>query len=178
MADNFGVKNFTNIDNEDFEGMFEGKKAFIKKGKTVAFPVDTAKHLAGQLATKILIKKDVNWNKDPRRAGLIAEILGEELLEDTNQKGIIKPLKPIKNFEPGEEPSEEEAVEEPEEGPKEEGEFEELEDKETPEEKSEDEGPKPDYSGKSFDQLKKIAKKQGIEVKGLNSKDKLIKALK
>jgi len=97
-----GVKNFTNIDSSDFVGMYDGDKAFIKKGKTVAFPANIARHLAGQLATKILMAMGVDWNKDGRRPAIIAEILGEEI-EEVKEAGVITPLKPVKTFEPGEE---------------------------------------------------------------------------
>ena len=101
-----GVKNFTNIDSSDFVGMYDGDKAFIKKGKTVAFPANIARHLAGQLATKILMAMGVDWNKDGRRPAIIAEILGEEI-EEVKEAGVITPLKPVKTFEPGEEVVEE-----------------------------------------------------------------------
>jgi len=106
-----GVKNFTNIDSSDFEGMYDGDKAFVKKGKTVAFPAGIARHLAGQLATKMLMAMGVDWNKDGRRAGIIAEILGEEN-EVEKEHGVITPLKPVKTFEPGEEEVEETEKEE------------------------------------------------------------------
>jgi len=128
-----GVKNFTNIDSSDFVGMYDGDKAFVKKGKTVAFPAEIAKHLAGQLATKILMAMGVDWNNDPRRPDIIAEILGEEKVE-VEKGGIIKPLKLVKTFEPGEEPTEEEITEKgkvPDEEPKEE-EFEDLKEKKAP----------------------------------------------
>lgn len=75
-----GVKNFTNIDIEDFEGMYGGEKRLIKKGRTVPLPETLANHFASQLATKILIRKGKDYLGDPERPELIKQIVGEIVL--------------------------------------------------------------------------------------------------
>ena len=75
--DNLTVKNFTNIDEEDFEGMYMAQAISLRRGQTKAFPEECARHLAGQLATKILIRKQKDYLLDPERETLLNEMLGE-----------------------------------------------------------------------------------------------------
>jgi len=71
------ILNFTNIDSEDFTGMYTGEKILIKRGETKPFTEVIAKHLAGELATKILIREEKNYLTDRKREILIKEMLGE-----------------------------------------------------------------------------------------------------
>ena len=83
--DNFTVLNFTNIDEEDFEGMYGGKTELIRRGQTKAFPAKIAKHFAEQLVYKILVKKGKEPYIDPERQELIDEILGKpKAVEETS----------------------------------------------------------------------------------------------
>ena len=72
------IKNFTNIDKEEFVGMYTGEEVVFGVGESKQLTVDIAKHFAGQLATKMLIKKYPlkNYLLHSERAGLIAKILG------------------------------------------------------------------------------------------------------
>ena len=74
---NLSVKNFTNIDEEDFEGMYGGQPISLRRGQTKAFTERIAKHLAGQLVHKILTRKGKDYLLDPEREGLITQMLGE-----------------------------------------------------------------------------------------------------
>ena len=68
--------NFTNIDGGDFTGMIHGEEKLIPAGKTVPFPQKIAKHFAGQLATKILIREKKTYTEEALRKPLIDQILG------------------------------------------------------------------------------------------------------
>ena len=72
-----GVKNFTNIDEEDFEGMYGGEPIVLRRGQTKAFTERIAKHLAGQLVCKILTRQKKNYLLDPGRDELMDRMLGE-----------------------------------------------------------------------------------------------------
>lgn len=50
------LKTFTNIDSEDFEGMYGGSPIIVKAGESKPFTETIAKHLAGQLAYKIAVR--------------------------------------------------------------------------------------------------------------------------
>jgi len=71
------IKNFTNIDEEDFEGMYGGEVIPLRRGETKAFTGRIAKHLAGQLAYKILLRQKKEPHTDSSRPGLIDKMLGE-----------------------------------------------------------------------------------------------------
>ena len=51
------IKSFTNTDAEDFNGMFHGENYTVLAGESKMFTEKLAKHLAGQLAYKILVRK-------------------------------------------------------------------------------------------------------------------------
>ena len=73
-----GVKNFCNIDNEDFIGMYGGEVIPVKKGKVKPLTETIADHIAGQFASKILMRKEgVNYLDSPERTELLKKILGE-----------------------------------------------------------------------------------------------------
>jgi len=72
-----GVKNFTNIDEEDFEGMYGGEPIILRRGQTKAFTETVAKHLAGQLAEKILVRQKKDSYADPGKGELINKMLGD-----------------------------------------------------------------------------------------------------
>ncbi len=85
--DNFTILNFTNIDEEDFEGMYTGKAIIIRRGQTKAFPEKIAKHLADQLIYKILVRKGKDPYLDVERELLVKEMLGDE--SESTEKPII-----------------------------------------------------------------------------------------
>jgi len=50
------IINFTNTTNEDFVGMYHGEEFPVKAGETKTLTENVAKHIAGQLATYVLIR--------------------------------------------------------------------------------------------------------------------------
>jgi len=70
------VINFTNIDNEDFEGMWGGKITVIKTGETKPFPRFLAYHYCDHLIDKILHRQEVDAGDKSRRDELEQKILG------------------------------------------------------------------------------------------------------
>ena len=85
--DNFTVKNFTNIDEEDFEGMYGGKTQIIRRGQTKQFSEKIANHFAGQLIYKILVRKGKDPYIDPEKESLLEEIIGKT--ESVEESAII-----------------------------------------------------------------------------------------
>ena len=92
-----GVRVFTNIDSEEFTGMYHGKEYTIKTGKDKAFPEKLAKHLASQLAYKMLMKKDpetlLGDDKQKELAKTIVSDLVMEEPEEEKEETIEKPEK-------------------------------------------------------------------------------------
>ena len=80
-TEDLSVRNFTNIDSEDFEGMWGGVAYPVKAGKTTQFPGFMVDHFAGQLAKKILLRQGGNFMDDVKTPRLIAEIKGEVEVE-------------------------------------------------------------------------------------------------
>lgn len=77
------ILNFTNIDNEDFVGQYHGEFIPVKAGETKTFTENVVRHIAGQLATKILIRKRArNYLTDRSREGLIKEMMGEVVIQE------------------------------------------------------------------------------------------------
>ena len=70
------VINFTNIDSEDFEGMFGGNPTTIKAGETRQFPRFLAQHFTKHLIDKILLRDGKDHGSDLARNPLEAKILG------------------------------------------------------------------------------------------------------
>ena len=71
------VKNFTNTDEEDFEGMYGGEVILLRRGQTKAYTERKAKHLARQLVYKILLRQKKEPYLDTSRQGLLDRMLGE-----------------------------------------------------------------------------------------------------
>jgi hypothetical protein len=58
------ILKFTNIDSEDYLGMYNGKNILVKKGESKALPSKVAKLLAWHLAYKILLRSG-KGSKEP-----------------------------------------------------------------------------------------------------------------
>lgn len=80
MEKDLSVINFTNIDSEDFEGMYGGKTTIFKAGATVAFPAFLATHFANHLADKILLKQQKDFGTQETRKPLLDKILGQVIV--------------------------------------------------------------------------------------------------
>ena len=95
------ILNFTNIDDEDFVGMYHGEEIFIKEGETKVLTERTANHIAGQLATKMLIRNKTvrNYLTDAKREPLIKSMIGGEAVpsevEPSGKKEGSAPVKPV-----------------------------------------------------------------------------------
>ena len=77
MSNELDVINFTNIDSEDYVGMWGGKGETIKAGETRPFPRFLAEHFAKHLVTKIMLKSGGDWANDSAdRKPMEAKILG------------------------------------------------------------------------------------------------------
>ena len=74
------IKVFKNIDGEDFVGMHHGVSFPVKAGESVPFPTKIALHLAGQLAYKILQRKNDAKERAEIESG--AKKIGEYPIED------------------------------------------------------------------------------------------------
>lgn len=74
--DKLDVINFTNVDNQDYEGMFGGEVTIIKAGETKPFPRFLAYHYAKHLIDKILLAGSGDFGDELRRKALEDKILG------------------------------------------------------------------------------------------------------
>ena len=72
------IVNLTNVDNEDFVGMYHGEEVSVKEGETRQLTERIANHLAGQLATKMLIRDKTvrNYLTHSKREPLIESMIG------------------------------------------------------------------------------------------------------
>jgi len=70
------VVNFTNIDREDFDGMWGGEITIIKAGETKQFPKFLADHYCKHLVNKILIRQGTDWSSGIARQPLEEKIMG------------------------------------------------------------------------------------------------------
>lgn len=107
MDENLSIINVTNIDSEDFEGMYGGEKYLIKSGETKPYPRFLATHLADQLKDKILIREGKDWSSEAFSKPLMDRILGQvevPVVEQTITAPVAEPEFP-------EAPKEEVAVE-------------------------------------------------------------------
>jgi len=78
----YDVRNFTNIDEEDFIGKWGGEEYLIKKGETRSFPEFLVKHFAKHLVNKILLRKGVkNYLEPSLRQPLEDKILGDVIIK-------------------------------------------------------------------------------------------------
>ena len=75
------VVNFTNIDNDDYEGMWGGEITVIKAGQTKQFPKFLAEHYCKHLVNKMLIKGGQDWSNEIARKPLEERILGVVAVE-------------------------------------------------------------------------------------------------
>ena len=101
------IVNLTNIDTEDFEGMWGGETKVIRAGETLPFPSFLAHHYAKHLAIKIIRRVEGNWsNESPLLQETIEKILGQVFIPSATA-----PIEPEK-------PTEPEFVESPKEEPK------------------------------------------------------------
>jgi hypothetical protein len=98
------VVNFTNIDSQDYEGMWDGATTIIKAGETKQFPKFLAEHYCKHLINKILIRNGQDWSNIILREPLLKKILGEIAIpvESVEIKEETKPTPPIEQTEPGE----------------------------------------------------------------------------
>lgn len=81
-----GIRVFTNIDDETFVGMMHGKEYSVGAGKDLPLPEKIAKHLAGQLAYKMLMKKDAELLLGPENQGKLAETIVSELVMEGDEE--------------------------------------------------------------------------------------------
>ena len=77
------VINFTNIDSEDFEGMWGGETTVIKAGETRPFPRFLAYHYCDHLVDKILHRQGVDAGDKNKREELEQKILGTMSIAET-----------------------------------------------------------------------------------------------
>jgi len=84
------VINFTNIDGEDFEGMWGGEITVIKSGETKPFPKFLAEHFCKHLVNKMLIKSGKDWSAIDLREPLEARILGQVSVSVDERPEFIK----------------------------------------------------------------------------------------
>jgi hypothetical protein len=75
--DELSVVNFTNIDNQPFDGMWGGVITVINAGETRQFPKFLAEHYCKHLVNKILIKGGQDWSNQISREPLEKRILGQ-----------------------------------------------------------------------------------------------------
>lgn len=76
MTDELSVVNFTNIDNQDYDGMWGGEITVIKSGQTKQFPKFLAEHYCKHLTNKMLIKGGQDWSNEILRKPLEERIMG------------------------------------------------------------------------------------------------------
>lgn len=79
--ENYTVVNFTNIDSEDYVGMWAGKEEVIKSGETKPYPKFLADHLALHLAKKILLRNGDDFGDEGLLKSLKDKILGNVEVE-------------------------------------------------------------------------------------------------
>jgi hypothetical protein len=77
MSNELDVVNFTNIDAQDYEGMWGGEITTIKSGETKQFPRFLAEHYCKHLVNKILIRGGQDWSNEIARKPLEDKILGQ-----------------------------------------------------------------------------------------------------
>jgi hypothetical protein len=76
METNYEVVTFSNIDTDDFKGMWGGKEYLVKGKEVKMFPAFLANHFAKQLAVKVCIKTGKSWdNESPELAAIIGRVL-------------------------------------------------------------------------------------------------------
>ena len=105
------VINFTNINEEDFEGMWGGVPEIIEVGETKPFPRFLALHYTKHLVNKILIRRGESWTAQSLREPLEKECLGEEATLIENKGTAPAPVGEKKSEEFDEAPKEEGADE-------------------------------------------------------------------
>jgi len=89
MVKEFDIINFTNIDIEDYEGMWGGEVKLIKAGETTQFPAFLADHYAKHLVDKILLRQGVSDYSDVQlRKPLLEKILGNVYKKAEKEIGI------------------------------------------------------------------------------------------
>ncbi len=74
------VVNFTNIDKEDYEGMWNGRTKVIRAGETIQLAKFLALHYAKHLVNKIIMRESggqADWNDVSIRKPFLDRILGE-----------------------------------------------------------------------------------------------------
>ena len=76
MPEDLTVVNFTNIDHEDYEGMWGGEVTVIKARETKQFPKFLAEHFCKHLVNKMLIRGGQDWSAGDLRKPLEDKILG------------------------------------------------------------------------------------------------------
>lgn len=104
--DNLAVVNFTNIDGEDYEGMWGGEAVILKAGITKQFPKFLAEHYCKHLVNKMLIRQGKDWSEEALRKPLEEKILGKIEVEAEEDKPVFVKGGPI-----GETPAEFQEVE-------------------------------------------------------------------
>ena len=89
MSNELEVVNFTNIDSQDYEGMWGGEITVIKAGQTKQFPRFLAEHYCKHLVNKILIKGGQDWSNEIAREPLEKRILGVVAVEPEDKPEFI-----------------------------------------------------------------------------------------
>jgi len=114
------VINITNIDDDPkgFDGMFSGEPYHLDPGETKAFVRYLGEHLANQLANKILIRGERDWNDPGFKQPLLNRIIGQVAVKvsepDVPIEAEVKTEEPIAEEEFTEAPKDEEPIKAPE----------------------------------------------------------------
>lgn len=84
------LKTFTNTDDEDFTGMFHGEPYVILAGESKVFTEKLARHLAGQLAYKLALKKGLDKTTPEEQAKIADSVVGTVEIPKVEEI-IVKP---------------------------------------------------------------------------------------
>lgn len=80
----YEIRNFTNIDDEDFVGKWGGEEYTIKAGETKPFLSFLCAHFAKHLADRIMLKDSAtDYKNAQKREPLIKQMLGEVVAPST-----------------------------------------------------------------------------------------------
>lgn len=110
MSNELDVVNFTNIDHEDYEGMWGGEITVIKAGETRQFARFLAEHYCKHLVNKMLIRGGQDWSNEIARKPLEGKILGQVAVAPEEDKPVFVQGGPVET-EFAETPKEEPKVE-------------------------------------------------------------------
>lgn len=107
MSNELDVVNFTNIDHEDYEGMWGGEITLIKAGQTKPFARFLAEHFCKHLVNKMLIRGGQDWSNEIARKPLEEKILGQASVTPEEELPVFIKGGPVEPTEFAEAPKEE-----------------------------------------------------------------------